>query len=269
MPQGRFSLQIVSNEKELGRIGSGLFMECAREAIQERSRFSVVLSGGKTPRALYEALVADGSKYELPWEKTHFFWGDERDVPPEHPESNFHAAWVALISRDKVPAVNVHRIRTELKNPQAVAKDYENTIRSFFGLKAPSEKPRFDLVYLGLGTDGHTASLFPGAQPGVDAGGTDPDQLVVAPWVPQLKAFRISLTLNSLNHSNQVVFLVSGGEKAAILAKVLEDRASNSAYPANAIEPVEGRLTWLIEKQAASLLAADRYVRPSPCQSGT
>jgi 6-phosphogluconolactonase len=176
----------------------------------------------------------------------------------DNPESNFHLAWTTMLLPLSIPNSNIHRIRTELKDPQLIARDYENTIRSYFDLKKQSDKPRFDLVLLGLGLDGHTASLFPDGTPGASIKNQDTDRLVIAPWISHLKEFRFSLTPSALNQADQVIFLISGSRKAEIFANVLEKKAD---YPAQRIEPVGGRLTWLVDEQAARLLRATLNVR--------
>ena len=256
-----FNLEIAQDEQELGRIGAQMFTDLARVAFKRRSLFTVVLSGGNTPRPVYETLATKGFKEKLPWDKIHFFWGDERNVPSDDPESNFRMVWVAMLSKLSIPNENIHRIRTELQSPQLAAQDYENTIRDFFNLKNLSDKPRFDLGFLGLGTDGHTASLFLDGFPNglsskqdTSVSPGESNRLVIAPWVSHLHDFRISLTRLALNHSDQIIFLVSGTEKASILKKILDDGAEGLSYPAKAIYPNHGKLTWLVDRRAATSL---------------
>lgn len=254
MTKGPFSVEVVLGPAELARAGAKVFETGAQATLKERSLFTVALSGGTTPQRLYQTLASDRLKKELPWEKVHFFWSDERNVAADQPRSNFHMVWAAMLSHLPIPESNIHRIRTELQTPQAAAEDYESTLRSFFKLSGVSEKPRFDLVFLGLGPDGHTASLFPDGQPSVSIAQKDPNRLVFAPWVNHLGDYRISLTPGVLNEASRVIFLVSGKEKAPILAAVLEGDESGLVYPAQSIQPVHGKLTWLVDQAAASAL---------------
>jgi 6-phosphogluconolactonase len=263
-PKSHFEVKIVKDDQELEHVGAEMFANYARTALKSRSLFTVVLSGGSTPRPLYERLAKEQVNMGLPWEKIHFFWSDERNVDPSDSESNFHMAWESMLCHLSISENNIHRIRTELLDPRLVAEDYENTIRSFFGLKNISEKPHFDLSFLGLGSDGHTASLFPEGQPNFSVSKEKPNRLVIAPWVPHLNDFRISLTPNALNGSRNIIFLVSGTEKASLLATVLEgEKSGHVAYPAQAIQPTEGRLTWLVDKSAAEFLNYEEQCRNS------
>ncbi len=183
----------------------------------------------------------------LPWDKIFFFWSDERHVPPDHPESNYRMAKEALLSKVPVPPENIFRVRAEEKNANVVAKDYEEALRSFFGLR-PGEFPRFDLILLGLGPDGHTASLFPNT-----AALNETKLLVVANWVEKFKANRITFTYPVLNNAACVIFLVSGADKADMVRTVLEDGRAD--LPSQRVHPVNGRLLWLLDKGAASKLS--------------
>ncbi len=213
--------------------------------LRESGRFTWALSGGSTPRALYRLLASDEYRARLPWHAIHFFWGDERHVPPDHAESNFRMAREAMLDAVPVPPENLHRIAGEEPDAARAAKLYEDELRSFFAL-APGEWPRFDLMLLGLGNDGHTASLFPGS----DAV-RERERLAVAPWVEAQRTFRITLTPPVLSHAWRALFLVSGAEKAAALHAVLEGRREPDRYPAQA---VEGNRLWLVDREAARLL---------------
>jgi 6-phosphogluconolactonase len=265
MRAAKDTLTIAQDEADLGRTGAEMFYRFSSSALKASSQFSVVLSGGNTPRNLYKTLATGRFKRDIPWEKVHFFWGDERNVSPESPDSNFHMAFETMLDPLSISKENIHRFRTELENPKRVAEDYENEIRSYFGLRDRSEKPHFDLVLLGLGADGHTASLFPDGKPGISIRKEDPECLVIAPWVPSLGEFRFSLTPAALNSSDEVIFLVSGREKPDILAKVIslrdregEGSASEETYPVQAICPARGGLVWLVESQAATRLKNER-----------
>ena len=236
-------VKIVPDSATLGRAAAQEFHHVAEAAVGERGRFSVALSGGNTPRSVY-ALLASQHK-ELPWDKIHIFFGDERHVPPDHPDSNFRMASESLLTKVPIPDKNVHRIRAELEAGPA-AQDYEDQLRTFFHL-IDHDWPRFDLVLLGLGDDGHTASLFPGT-----AALNERSRTVAANWVEKLQSFRVTLTFPVLNHAAEVIFLVSGDSKAQILSDVLRPGAKK--YPAQSVSPESGRLLWLVDKEAASLL---------------
>lgn len=236
-------VKIVPDNATLARVAAQEFHRLAESAIQQRGQFSVALSGGNTPRAVY-SLLADEHK-ELPWDKIHVFFGDERHVPPDHPDNNFRMASESLLSKVPIPENNVHRIRAELE-PEAAAKDYDGQLAVFFHLNDHGW-PRFDLVFLGLGDDGHTASLFPGS-----SALSDVSSRVVANWVEKLQTFRITLTFPVLNHAANVVFLVSGESKAQILSAVLSPGARK--YPAQGVQPEDGRLRWLADRDAGRLL---------------
>lgn len=223
--------------------------QASRDAILNRGVFSVALAGGSTPRAVYTLMAEREARGEqqLHWDRIHVFFGDERHVPPTHPDSNFRMAREALLNKVPLPADNLHRIRGELF-PHFAAESYEADLRSFFHVRAP-QLPRFDLILLGLGADGHTASLFPRTQ----ALG-ERHRLVRSNRVPQLSVERITLTLPVLNAAAEVVFIVSGAEKAPVLAEVLNGHPRSDPYPAQLVRPTQGRLTWLADEAAASRL---------------
>ena len=207
--------------------------------MEDSGRFAVALAGGSTPKSAYE-LLATGYRDALEWGGVHFFFGDERAVPPEHEDSNYRMANAALLSR--VRAGSVHRMRGELPPPEAAAA-YEGELRGFFG-----GAPVLDLVLLGLGEDGHTASLFP-RTPALDAA----NRLVVENPVEKLGTTRITLTVAALNASRRVVFLVSGEGKAGALREILEGSADPRDYPAKLIRPTGGA-DWMVDRAAARLL---------------
>jgi 6-phosphogluconolactonase len=215
----------------------------AEASIREHGRFTISLSGGNTPRAVY-ALWAE-QKDSFPWTKTFFFFGDERSVPPDHPDSNYRMAREALLAKVPVPEENVFRIPAEL-GAEAAAEQYQARIREFFKL-APGEWPRFDLVLLGMGEEGHTASLFPGS-----TAMTDTSKLVVSNWVEKLKTDRITFTFPLINSAGEAMFIVTGQSKAEIIKDVFLTEDEN--YPVQRVRPTQGRLLWIVDQAAASLL---------------
>jgi len=239
----RADLRIFNTAAELFEAAAKEFVARANTAIQSSGKFTVALSGGSTPRSLYQ-LLASGSIPNIPWEKIYFFFGDERNVPPEDAESNYRMAREALLY--KVPEENVFRVRAE-QDAQAAALEYEQTLRDFFKLK-PAEFPRFDLVLLGLGPDGHTASLFPDS-----AALNESTKLVVANWVEKFKTNRITFTYPLINRAACVVFLVAGADKARVLHEVLDN--DKAGLPSQRVRPVEGELIWMADEAAASQLA--------------
>ncbi len=236
-------IKIVEDLPALYRAGAQEFSRCAGEAIARSGRFTVALSGGSTPKGVYSLLAADPN---LPWDKIHIFFGDERHVPPTDPESNYRMAQESLLSRVPVPPQNVHRMAAEL-DASAAAHQYETELRSFFQA-APSGWPRFDLIMLGMGPDGHTASLFPGS-----TALNENSRWVVANWVEKFHTYRITFTFPVLNHAAAVMFLVAGEDKSDTLKKVLQSQPQD-AYPCQGVQPVNGRLLWIVDKTAAKLL---------------
>ena len=219
----------------------------AADAISTSGRFTLALSGGSTPRAAYQRLATDGLAHQLDWQRIHVLWGDERCVPPDDPRSNYRMAKEALLDRVPIPPNQVYRIRGE-DEPQEAAADYEDELRSLNG--------SLDLVLLGLGEDGHTASLFPG-QPTVH----EAEYWVMAVPAPTGDMWRITLTPAVLKLASNVTFVVSGASKAQRLAEVLEGPFNPDLLPAQAIRPLHGRLTWMVDEAAAAQL---RHARAEP-----
>jgi 6-phosphogluconolactonase len=226
---------------ELSRQSAERFSQLVNQSVQGSGRFTVSLSGGSTPKHLYSLLGSPDYKERIPWNNVHFFWGDERCVPPDHPESNFGMVRESLLSKIQIPAENIHRMAGE-REPQAAAAEYEKHLQEFFGLESGA-LPRFDLILLGIGEDGHTASLFPGS----DAL-NETERLVIARFVEKLNSYRLTLTLPVLNSGAQVWFLVTGASKADAVKKVLRGSAD---LPAAKVQPVNGRLVWFITQDAA------------------
>jgi 6-phosphogluconolactonase len=243
MPQAE--IRISNTPADLFQAAATEFAALAVQAVQRNGKFAVALAGGSTPRSLY-GLLASGSIPSIPWKKIFFFLGDERFVPPDHPDSNYRMAReTGLLS--KVPEGNVFRVPTEVADADVAARSYEQTLRQFFGLHA-GEFPRFDLVLLGLGPDGHTASLFPGT-----AALNEKSSLVLANWVDKFQTYRLTLTLPVINRSACVMFLVSGADKASIVREVLENQ--DAKLPSQQVHPADGRLLWLLDRMAGSSLA--------------
>jgi len=238
----------LTTPQELFEAAAEEVVRAANQALAERGRFTLALSGGSTPQSLY-TLLATNARSSLPWDRTFFFWSDERHVPPMDPDSNYRMAHEAMLAKVPVPAGNVFRVPAEMTNAAAAAEAYEQTMRKVFALE-PEQFPRFDLILLGMGPDGHTASLFPET-----AALREKSRLVVANWVEKLKASRITFTLPVLNAASGVAFLVSGTDKAPALKAVLESDASGEQYPAKLVRPSDGKLIWFVDRAAASELA--------------
>jgi 6-phosphogluconolactonase len=238
----------LTTPQDLFQAAAEEVLHAASEAIALRGRFTIALSGGSTPKNLYTLIAANASA-SLPWAQMFFFWGDERHVPPEDAESNYRMAEQTLLSKTPIPTANIFRVPTENPDASAAAEIYEQTLRNFFAL-SPGQVPRFDLILLGMGPDGHTASLFPET-----AALQERSRLVVANWVEKLKTNRITLTVPVLNAARRVAFLVSGTDKAAVLHEVLEGNAPAEKYPAKLVRPTEGKLIWFLDRAAASQLS--------------
>ena len=243
-------IKIVADTEALCREAADEILGRINATLRVKEVFAIVLSGGSTPKNLY-ALLAGSTPYsdEIPWSKIHFFWGDERHVPPDHPQSNFRMTREAMLSKAPVPDQNIHRVRAEEPNAGKAAAEYEKEIRTFFGL-AIGQLPCFDCILLGMGPDGHTASLFPGT-----VALQEKQRLVVANYVEKFKAYRITMTAPVLNNADTIIFLVGGKEKAETLQKVLEGSPQPDLFPSQLIQPSHGQLLWLIEHAAASRLS--------------
>jgi 6-phosphogluconolactonase len=238
-------IEVLPTPKDAFRAAAEEFVRAGHGAIAERDRFTVALSGGSTPRSLYSLLARDHS--DFPWSQTFLFFGDERHVPPNHPDSNFRMVKESLLDKVPIPAGNVYRVQAEMPDAGAAAVVYEEQLTKFFELR-PGELPRFDLILLGLGTDGHTASLFPDSD-----GLKEQSRLVIANWVEKFKTHRLTFTFPVLNHAQDVMFLVSGEAKAEMVRMVLEGN-NTPPFPAQQIEP-KGRIEWMLDKAAAANLS--------------
>src|SRR6202045_175573 len=240
MPSTR-TIQVQATAADLFHAAAEEFVRVARAAIGGQGRFTVALSGGSTPKTLYSLLATNYAGFA--WNRIFLFFGDERHVPPTDSESNYRMVNESLLTKIAIPAENVFRVPAENPDAAAAASEYEAQLRRFFELKSElksgelksGEFPRFDLILLGLGPDGHTASLFPDT-----AALEERSRLVVANWVEKLNASRITLTLPVLNAAREVAFLVSGADKAAVLHEVLEGKAPGEQYPSKLVRPHDG-----------------------------
>jgi len=237
------NLLVHDTPQELAHAAAHDFATKVGAAIDERGRFAVALAGGSTPKATYEILARDYAN-RLDWSRVHVFFGDERTVPPEHEDSNYRMANETLLSR--VPVGSVHRMRSELPPAEAAAA-YEEELREFFGTS--DEPPSLDLILLGIGEDGHTASLFPETS-ALEVH----DRWVVANPVLKLETTRLTLTVPVINAARAVNFLVAGEGKAEALNEILAGGADPRGYPAKFVRPESGKLTWMVDQAAARLL---------------
>jgi 6-phosphogluconolactonase len=237
-------VEVLPTPAHLFHAAAEEFVRVGRAAIAKHDRFTVALSGGSTPRVLYSLLAKDHADFS--WNKTFLFFSDERHVPPDHPDSNYRMVNEALLTKAPIPAGNVYRVRAELPDASAGAADYEEKLRGLFKLR-PGDFPRFDLILLGLGPDGHTASLFPDSD-----GLKEQSRMVIANWVEKFKTHRITFTFPVLNHATDVMFLTVGADKADIVKQVLEG-SNTPPFPAQQINPM-GRLIWMLDEAAAAKL---------------
>ncbi len=243
-------IRISPDHSLLMTTAADLFVTVVSEAIAARGRAEIALTGGSTPRDLYELLATPEYAQRIDWQHTEIWFGDERCVGPDDPESNYGMANKALLSHVPLPAALVHRMEGEAVPPESGARRYEEELRAAFNL-AQGALPRFDLIWLGLGPDGHVASLFPGTE-ALEV----TNRLVVANHVPQMNTDRITFTFPVLNAAALVAFLVAGEEKAPIVARILEeDRATaQTLLPSQRIAPTNGQLLWLLDMAAAGQL---------------
>jgi 6-phosphogluconolactonase len=249
-------IRVFADAEAVSRAAAQEFVRCAGPAIAARGRFAVALSGGSTPRRLYQLLAAEPFRAQVDWSRVDFFWGDERCVPPDHPDSNYRMAREAMLEKLPVPADRVHRMEAERADRDAAARDYEQTLARVLGVPAGGEPPALDLILLGLGPDGHTASLFPHT-----AALAEKSRWVVVNYVPKFNTDRLTLTAPVLNQAREVLFLVAGADKAEPLAEVLEGPPDPERLPAQMIRPAQGRLVWYVDRLAAARL--------SPAVAGT
>ncbi|CAN5248120.1 6-phosphogluconolactonase [soil metagenome] len=241
-------IKVFPNIEELNRFASEKFIEIGNEVIEKYGRFTVVLAGGSTPKSLYQLLASDRFKDKIEWSKVFFFFGDERNVLPDNAESNFRMANENLFEPLQIPSENIFRWQTKIPNIRKIAQDYEEKIVKFFKLRE-NEIPKFDLIFLGMGDDGHTASLFPFTKALHET-----EKLAVENWVKKFNNWRFTLTLLTINNAENVIFLVSDASKSKILRDVLEGESEHDKFPSQIIKPKKGNLYWLIDEKAARFL---------------
>lgn len=250
---------VFPNIEELSRFAAAKFIEIGNEAIKKRGRFTVALAGGSTPKFLFRLLTTENFKSQIDWKSVFFFFGDERTALPDAEESNFRMANENLLKPLQIPEANIFRWQTELRDAELIAEKYEQTIERFFDLERNppaaaggsdlSQFPQFDMILLGMGADGHTASLFP-----FTTALNETEKITVTNMVENLDTIRFTLTFPVINNAANVIFLVSGEDKAATLKEVLEGEFQPLKYPSQSVKPDDGSLFWLIDEPAARLL---------------
>jgi 6-phosphogluconolactonase len=244
-------IRILADGGAIAKRAAQEFVQAGASAVREKKVFNVALAGGSTPKALYGLLVNDPALCsQVPWDKMHLFFGDERHVPPDHPDSNFRMATEAMISKSPLKPEQVTRIKGEYPDTEQAALEYEKALREYFKLK-DGDYPRFDLVLAGMGNEGHTLSLFPGTK-ALHADG----RIVVRNWIGKLYTERITLTAPAASHSAEIIFMVTGTDKAPALKAVLEGPFEPEQLPAQALQPKNGKLLWLVDAGAGSLLTS-------------
>lgn len=242
------NLKTFKNLSELSRFAAEQFISIGNKAIKSSGRFVAALSGGSTPKTLYQMLVSNEFKDKIDWKQVFFFFGDERDVSPISEKSNYRLADKFLLTPLQIPKSNIYRWHTEIINAPEVAESYERSIKKFFDL-AEKEFPRFDLIFLGMGIDGHTASLFPFSK-----ALSENKKIVVSNYIEKLNTNRLTFTFPTINNAANVFFIVSGKKKAVALREVLKGGKNCEKFPSQCIKPKKGKLLWLVDEKAAALL---------------
>lgn len=249
------AIEIAETPEKLNRRAAEHFLQIADDAINRNRFFTVALSGGSTPKALYRLLASEEYRNNIDWSRVYFFFGDERCVPPDSEESNYRMARESILDPLGIDKRNVFRWETELEDPQTTAQRYAQVIHRFFAEKCKGlvkdAIPQFELVLLGMGADGHTASLFP-FSPAL----SENEKIAAANWIEKLNTYRVTLTFPIFNHAANVIFLAAGSEKAETVAAVLEGKFDPDKLPSQGVQPLEGRLIWSIDMAAARHLAA-------------
>ncbi|MDA0739747.1 MAG: 6-phosphogluconolactonase [Nitrospirae bacterium] len=239
------TIDISPDAQSLMKAAAEHVVEQASLAIKARKRFTIALAGGSTPKSLYRLLASPEYRTCLEWENIKFFWGDERHVTPNHDESNYRMAYEAMLLPLAIPEHHIHRIHGELPKAEEAAEQYEKVLRTAFKCTG-SQIPQFDLILLGMGTDGHTASLFPGTDAVHES-----TRWVAAPWVEKFQTFRITITPVLLSQARQTTFLIAGREKSEVLHDVLEGPFQPDFLPSQVIKPTTGHLAWFLDREAA------------------
>lgn len=245
---------IVAEDKTAAVVQTAsLFVQTLNETAKQQERVSVALSGGNTPRSLFQLLCEKSGPFfsQIPWEKIHFFWSDERFVPADDPESNFRMAKESLLDRVPIEVGKFHRVVTENKSAEESAQAYQRELQMFFQKSSLSSPPRFDLILLGMGTDGHTASLFPDTPLGELENGPYDEYWVKSFYVPHLNSMRISFTPRLINAAGTVIFLVTGKNKSKAFHGVMESDTSSLKLPSKLIAPSPGQLYWIVDRDVA------------------
>ena len=237
-------IHVYPNKEKLVAATAERVINLIGQAIQENGLCNIALAGGNTPREVYSMLAANSYRDRVDWNGLHIFWGDERMVPPEHQDSNFRMVQQTLLEHIKIPDGNVHRIRGEI-TPEQAAAEYTELLHDHFR----EDSPHFDLILLGIGEDGHTASLFPDTDAIEEC-----ERHTVAVFVPRLNTWRVTLTLPVLNAAREVIFLVSGSSKSNIIQRIMSVKQPTKDLPATMVNPENGTLHWMLDSEAAALI---------------
>jgi len=243
-------VRILTNIDAIAKRAAQDFVQSATQAVSEKGSFTVALAGGSTPKALYSLLAGDAAlRSQVPWDKMYVYFGDERSVGPDHADSNFRMATETMLSKVPIKPEQVFRIKGEYKDTEKAAQEYEQVLRTSFKI-AEGQFPRFDLVFLGIGNEGHTASLFPGTK-ALD----ETKRLAVRNWVGKLYTNRVTLTAPAINNAARVIFMITGADKALALKGILEGPYEPEQLPAQLIQPPNGKLLWLVDTVAGGMLS--------------
>jgi 6-phosphogluconolactonase len=246
----KYDVRIMTNQDAIAKRAAQEFVQSATAAVSDKGSFHVALSGGSTPKALYSLLANDAAlRAQLPWDKMQLYFGDERSVGPDHAESNFRMASETMLSKVPLKTEQVFRIKGEYKDTERAALEYEQAVRASFKI-GEGRFPHFDLVLLGMGNEGHTASLFPGTKALHET-----KRIVVRNWVGKLYTERITLTAPAINNAARVLFMITGADKALALKGVLEGPYEPEQLPAQMIQPSNGELLWLVDTIAGGMLS--------------
>lgn len=239
-----YELEVFADITELSKAAADFVLQVAKASVERSGSFTIAISGGSTPEKLYELLGRTPYNESMPWQYTHFFWSDERCVPLKDTRNNAYNAKSSLLDKVNIPAQQVHRIQTDLP-PKEAAATYENELQAVW----KGNTPKFDLILLGMGDDGHTASLFPGT-PVLN----DSSLLVKEVYLPEQSMHRVTMTARLINKAHNILFLVSGRNKSKVLREVLTNENAQTLLPAQLIKPVTGHLFWFVDADAASSL---------------